>query len=63
MRLVDANGWGVDPMDREGHSHAFDADPYLRAMQLAANIVDSRDTDHARTEITAHRVGRRRDFI
>lgn len=28
------------------------ADPELRALQLAANVQDSRDSDHARTEVT-----------
>jgi len=35
-----------------GPQHAIPADPQLTALQIAANIADNRDADHARTTLT-----------
>ena len=43
---------GLPMLDFNNEPVPFKADGYLRALQIGANVVDSRDSDHARTEVT-----------
>lgn len=47
----------VDPLPTTlaPNHHDFPADPQLEAMQLAVNVVDSRDYDHGRTTLTTEK--------